>query len=114
MGEIVCHLSIVPGSGKHTLTFHSSLRPVLSTWANYTVDSLPDPGNQLCTDDFEGPSPHNVNLAAKVAMTLASILSCLQYELSFTFHLTLLGYCGLGCILLFAENGWEQRGCRLL
>ena len=28
--------------------------------------SLPDPGDQLCTDDFEGKSPHNVNLAAKV------------------------------------------------
>ena len=41
-------------------------------------------------------------------------LSCLQYELCFTFHLTLLGYCGLGCILLFAEKGWEERGCRLL
>ena len=45
----------------------TSVRSLLSTWANYTVASLPDPGNQLCTDDFEGPSPHNVNLAAKVA-----------------------------------------------
>jgi len=26
---------------------------------------LPDPGDQLCTDDFLGPIPHNVNLAAK-------------------------------------------------
>eukprot|EP01117_Protostelium_nocturnum_P012722 TRINITY_DN4697_c0_g1_i1.p1 TRINITY_DN4697_c0_g1~~TRINITY_DN4697_c0_g1_i1.p1 ORF type:complete len:792 (+),score=207.87 TRINITY_DN4697_c0_g1_i1:205-2580(+) len=26
---------------------------------------LPDPGYQLCTDDFLGPIPHNVNLAAK-------------------------------------------------
>jgi hypothetical protein len=32
---------------------------------------LPDPGNQLCTDDFEGPSPHNVNLAAKGVVGLA-------------------------------------------
>jgi hypothetical protein len=39
--------------------------PLLDTWATYLIASLPDPGNQLCTDDFEGPSPHNVNLAAK-------------------------------------------------
>lgn len=37
----------------------------MDTWGDYLVSSLPDPGNQLCTDDFEGPSPHNVNLAAK-------------------------------------------------
>jgi len=42
---------------------------VLKIWADYIVVSLPDPGNQLCTDDFEGPSPHNVNLAAKVRCT---------------------------------------------
>ena len=41
-------------------------RDVLITWGDYIVDSLPDPGDQLCTDDFEGKSPHNVNLAAKV------------------------------------------------
>ena len=38
---------------------------LLETWADYNVRSLPDPGEQLCTDDFEGASPHNVNLAAK-------------------------------------------------
>ncbi len=37
-------------------------------WANYSNISLPNPGNQLCTDDFEGPSPQNVNLAAKVSI----------------------------------------------
>jgi hypothetical protein len=67
--------------------------PLLRGWADYLIASLPDPGNQLCTDDFEvalsfdssgsephsgilirvirrcaqGPSPHNVNLAAKGA-----------------------------------------------
>eukprot|EP01116_Phalansterium_solitarium_P005886 TRINITY_DN180_c2_g1_i2.p2 TRINITY_DN180_c2_g1~~TRINITY_DN180_c2_g1_i2.p2 ORF type:complete len:224 (-),score=74.45 TRINITY_DN180_c2_g1_i2:82-753(-) len=39
--------------------------PLVQSWAQYLVSVLPDPGNQLCTDDFEGPSPHNVNLAAK-------------------------------------------------
>lgn len=27
--------------------------PVLFTWADFLVNSLPDPGKQLCTDDFE-------------------------------------------------------------
>jgi hypothetical protein len=27
---------------------------LLEMWAGYLVASLPDPGNQLCTDDFEG------------------------------------------------------------
>lgn len=38
---------------------------LLDIWRNFLNSSLPDPGDQLCTDDFEGPSPHNVNLAAK-------------------------------------------------
>jgi hypothetical protein len=38
---------------------------VMATWSEYLISALPDPGNQLCTDDFEGPSPHNVNLALK-------------------------------------------------
>jgi len=46
--------------------------PALQTWADYLNVSLPDPGNQLCTDDFEGPSPHNVNLALKGILGLAS------------------------------------------
>ena len=37
--------------------------PLLDTWAEFLQSTLPDPGNQLCTDDFEGPSPHNANLA---------------------------------------------------
>lgn len=42
-------------------------------WGDYMVASLPDPGDQLCTDDFEGPSPHNVNLAAKVCFMFSKI-----------------------------------------
>jgi len=43
---------------------------LLTSWADYLITVLPDPGNQLCTDDFEGPSPHNVNLAAKGIVAL--------------------------------------------
>jgi len=54
--------------------------PALQTWANYLNVSLPDPGEQLCTDDFEGPSPHNVNLALKGTMGLASYSLLLSYN----------------------------------
>lgn len=76
--------------------------PLLRGWADYLIASLPDPGNQLCTDDFEvatclpaslllaadsvmligvirvqGPSPHNVNLAAKGACCCnCNLLAC--------------------------------------
>lgn len=45
---------------------------LLESWANFLIATLPDPGNQLCTDDFEGPSPHNTNLAAKGIVGLAA------------------------------------------
>ena len=44
----------------------SFFRKLLITWGNYIESSLPDPKDQLCTDDFEGKTAHNVNLAAKV------------------------------------------------
>eukprot|EP01121_Diplochlamys_sp_Union-15-3_P010077 TRINITY_DN2790_c0_g1_i2.p1 TRINITY_DN2790_c0_g1~~TRINITY_DN2790_c0_g1_i2.p1 ORF type:complete len:701 (-),score=144.39 TRINITY_DN2790_c0_g1_i2:20-1858(-) len=47
--------------------------PLLQKWGQYLVSALPDPGNQLCTDDFEGPSPHNANLAAKGIVGLAAM-----------------------------------------
>jgi len=54
--------------------------PALTSWANYLNMSLPDPGNQLCTDDFEGPSPHNVNLALKGTLGLAAYSLLLSYN----------------------------------
>lgn len=51
---------------------------LLRTWADYIISSLPDPGNQLCTDDFEGPSPHNVNLAAKGIVGLGAFSKLLR------------------------------------
>jgi len=51
---------------------------LLKTWADFIVTSLPDPGNQLCTDDFEGPSPHNVNLAAKGIVALEAYAGLLE------------------------------------
>ncbi|CAF4762220.1 unnamed protein product [Rotaria sp. Silwood1] len=45
---------------------------VMEIWAQYLNNTLPDPGNQLCTDDFEGPSPHNCNLALKGILGLGA------------------------------------------
>ena len=54
--------------------------PLLDIWGRYLVSSLPDPGDQLCTDDFEGKSPHNVNLAAKGIVALAAYASLLDLD----------------------------------
>ena len=66
---------------------------VMELWSQYLNSTLPDPGNQLCTDDFvrsppsaglshrrneprtlsqEGPSPHNCNLAVKGILGLGA------------------------------------------
>jgi hypothetical protein len=47
------------------LSFLEPYWNLLSIWGEYLAASLPDPQDQLCTDDFEGPSPHNSNLAVK-------------------------------------------------
>eukprot|EP01061_Rhynchopus_euleeides_P014585 TRINITY_DN25229_c0_g1_i1.p1 TRINITY_DN25229_c0_g1~~TRINITY_DN25229_c0_g1_i1.p1 ORF type:complete len:695 (+),score=186.55 TRINITY_DN25229_c0_g1_i1:43-2085(+) len=52
----------------------------LDSWATYLTTVLPDPGNQLCTDDFEGPSPHNANLAVKGILALDAYASLLKQK----------------------------------
>ena len=36
----------------NTTDFLQSYWNVMETWAQYLNSTLPDPGNQLCTDDF--------------------------------------------------------------
>eukprot|EP01059_Diplonema_ambulator_P010785 TRINITY_DN2081_c0_g1_i1.p1 TRINITY_DN2081_c0_g1~~TRINITY_DN2081_c0_g1_i1.p1 ORF type:complete len:1269 (+),score=327.88 TRINITY_DN2081_c0_g1_i1:1956-5762(+) len=51
---------------------------VIEMWGKYLPTALPDPGNQMCTDDFEGPSPHNVNLAIKGIVGIAAYSDLLK------------------------------------
>lgn len=54
-------------------------RNVLSTWANYCHDEGQNPGNQLCTDDFKGPSEQNTNLSIKAIMAVAAYAELIPY-----------------------------------
>lgn len=45
---------------------------LLEKWAAYLIQHSPDPGEQLCTDDFAGHLAHNVNLSAKGVMGVYS------------------------------------------
>ncbi|MCM1110154.1 MAG: DUF4965 domain-containing protein [Clostridium sp.] len=44
----------------------------LSKWAQYCKDNSQNPGNQLCTDDFKGPSEQNTNLSVKGITALSA------------------------------------------
>jgi hypothetical protein len=44
---------------------------LFTQYADYLVGHGLDPTAQLCSDDFEGPSPHNANLAAKSIIGIA-------------------------------------------
>eukprot|EP00401_Gymnodinium_catenatum_P037391 CAMPEP_0117518306 /NCGR_PEP_ID=MMETSP0784-20121206/32063_1 /TAXON_ID=39447 /ORGANISM="" /LENGTH=705 /DNA_ID=CAMNT_0005314221 /DNA_START=1 /DNA_END=2118 /DNA_ORIENTATION=- len=63
---------------QRSLSYLAPYWHMLDTWADFIVDSLPDPGSQLCTDDFEGPSPHNTNLAAKGIVALEAYSGLLR------------------------------------
>lgn len=51
---------------------------LLEKWSRYLVEYGEDPANQLCTDDFAGHMPHNVNLAIKAVMGLAGFADILE------------------------------------
>lgn len=52
---------------------------VLKTWAEYCRKEGQNPGNQLCTDDFKGPSEQNTNLSVKAIMAVAAYAELIPY-----------------------------------
>ena len=51
---------------------------LLKLWSKYLEKYGEDPGNQLCTDDFAGHMPHNVNLSIKAVMGLIGFSDILK------------------------------------
>lgn len=51
---------------------------LLKLWSKYIEKYGEDPGNQLCTDDFSGHMPHNVNLSIKAVMGLIGFSDILR------------------------------------
>ena len=70
--NLLIMLAAIAQRQKYDVAYLKPYWPALTQWANYLNNSLPDPGYQLCTDDFEGASPHNVNLALKGILGLGS------------------------------------------
>ncbi len=68
--------AIAQRSSNSTAFIATKYWPLLKSWGDYLVTTALDPGNQLCTDDFEGPSPHNANLVS----IIACINICIQYK----------------------------------
>ncbi len=54
-------------------------RKVLKTWADYCRAEGQNPGNQLCTDDFKGPSEQNTNLSIKAIIAVAAYADLIPY-----------------------------------
>ncbi|GMH80611.1 hypothetical protein TrST_g636 [Triparma strigata] len=79
-GNFLIMLAATAKAQNNSIEYLSPYWPLLKAWADYNVASLPDPGDQLCTDDFEGPSPHNVNLAAKGIVGLGAYAMLLEMK----------------------------------
>ena len=53
-------------------TWLNPYKKTISSWAAYCRNEGQNPGNQLCTDDFKGPSEQNTNLSVKAILAVAA------------------------------------------
>eukprot|EP01087_Luapelamoeba_hula_P009335 TRINITY_DN2407_c0_g1_i1.p1 TRINITY_DN2407_c0_g1~~TRINITY_DN2407_c0_g1_i1.p1 ORF type:complete len:693 (-),score=120.69 TRINITY_DN2407_c0_g1_i1:52-2130(-) len=77
-GNMILMIMGVVQRQNNDVSWLAPYKRLLDTWGNYLIISLPDPGNQLCTDDFEGPTPHDTNLAAKGIVAMDAYASLLE------------------------------------
>ena len=71
-------LAAIAQKQNNNVTYLKLYWPALTMWPQYLNVLLPDPGDQTCTDDLEGHSPHNVNLALKGILGLGSFARLLN------------------------------------
>ena len=78
-GNVLIMLAAIAQRQNGQVDYLKPYSNLLKTWSEYINASLPDPGDQLCTDDFEGASPHNSNLALKGIIGLNAYAILLRY-----------------------------------
>ena len=72
LADAICRIT---GDGEWLKPYRS----VLKTWADYCRAEGQNPGNQLCTDDFKGPSEQNTNLSIKAILAVAAYADLIPY-----------------------------------
>jgi hypothetical protein len=71
---------IVRHDPQHDTSFlYPEYWPLLVSWADYLLETLPFPESQLCTDDFTGRLANNTNLAAKGIVALEAFAGLCDY-----------------------------------
>eukprot|EP00475_Leptophrys_vorax_P006325 TRINITY_DN1389_c0_g1_i1.p1 TRINITY_DN1389_c0_g1~~TRINITY_DN1389_c0_g1_i1.p1 ORF type:complete len:693 (-),score=223.12 TRINITY_DN1389_c0_g1_i1:34-2112(-) len=79
-GNLILMLADIAKTSNDASFIPDRFWPLLETWAQFLNATSLDPGNQLCTDDFEGPSPHNANLALKGMEAMAAYALLLRLK----------------------------------
>ncbi len=72
LADAICRIT---GDGKWLMPYND----ILKIWAEYCRAEGQNPGNQLCTDDFKGPSEQNTNLSVKAILAIAAYANLLPY-----------------------------------
>ena len=78
-GNMMLMLAVIAQRQAGDVNWLVPYQRILEEWAQFINSTLPDPNDQLCTDDFEGRSPHNANLAVKGVVALNAYAILLRY-----------------------------------